>query len=513
MHENAVLEKAARARWCGSSQVAFPAESVILRTGWGRRRLGVRRRFLHRLGQEARMRTRTLLHGGILFTVFGLATGNALACGGCFHVPSVDSVVTGHRMAFAVSEGRTVLWDQIKYSGDPGDFGWVLPVAPGATIELSTDAWFEALETATSARVSPPQLVCAQNRSSGGCLGSSSEGSSVVPQGGISDLSGPSVTVLHADSLGPFDMVTLRATDSGALRAWLSSHDYSIQEDVDPIIDAYIDEKMDFIALRLKGNQPMQPVRVITPSGDAVLPLRMVMAGTGSSVDIVLYAIGEQRLGLADLTETKLDLTTLTYDYAAAATNYETARQNALAENLGASFLTTFAAKNPFDRTFTRSLSTVNGKISTQLGQLYFDQGFETAGVNETGCSFALTGLTNDALVDTDAAAQQFACGNLTDLSTAMVGMHPSRVWMSRMEMILPREVLGMDCHVKADASQKEVSSDLTARLVKNRPSYCLQPIFESRIARERTSPALAFAWTLGGIGLIGLARRARRRR
>src|SRR5262249_14386270 len=41
-------------------------------------------------------------------------TSTAAACGGCFHGPnnSTPSVVTGHRMALAISPARTVLWDQ-----------------------------------------------------------------------------------------------------------------------------------------------------------------------------------------------------------------------------------------------------------------------------------------------------------------------------------------------------------------------------------------------------------------
>ncbi len=82
----------------------------------------------------------------------------AEACGGCFAPPppvnvqstAADTVVTGHRMVFAVSPNRMVLWDQIKFSGSPSEFGWVLPVSPGATIEESTDAWFEALEAFTA---------------------------------------------------------------------------------------------------------------------------------------------------------------------------------------------------------------------------------------------------------------------------------------------------------------------------------------------------------------------------
>src|SRR5262245_30609704 len=76
---------------------------------------------------------------------------DARACGGCFHMPSQteSTVVTGHRMAFAVSPARTILWDQIEYSGSPSSFAWVLPVKAGAELQLSTDAWFEALEAAT----------------------------------------------------------------------------------------------------------------------------------------------------------------------------------------------------------------------------------------------------------------------------------------------------------------------------------------------------------------------------
>src|SRR5262252_6569636 len=64
----------------------------------------------------------------------------ARACGGCFTVgvgPKTEStVVTGHRMALAVSTTQTVLWDQIQYSGDPKEFAWVLPVHAGAHIEV-----------------------------------------------------------------------------------------------------------------------------------------------------------------------------------------------------------------------------------------------------------------------------------------------------------------------------------------------------------------------------------------
>ena len=73
-------------------------------------------------------------------------------------------MVTGHRMAFAVSPTRTVLWDQIQYSGSPATFAWVLPVGAGAYIELSNDAWFETLDAATTAQVLSPQYTVIRRR-------------------------------------------------------------------------------------------------------------------------------------------------------------------------------------------------------------------------------------------------------------------------------------------------------------------------------------------------------------
>ncbi len=70
-----------------------------------------------------RSRAMSLIAAGALALVPALlASNDARACGGCFHVESQteSTVVTGHRMAFALSPTHTVLWDQIQYSGQPG---------------------------------------------------------------------------------------------------------------------------------------------------------------------------------------------------------------------------------------------------------------------------------------------------------------------------------------------------------------------------------------------------------
>src|ERR1043165_4456682 len=83
------------------------------------------------------------------------------ACGGCFHQKDdAPSVVTDHRMVLSVSKTQTVLWDQVRYQGNPAEFAWVLPVHAGAKLELSHDAWLAALDAATRPTVTSPSVTC-----------------------------------------------------------------------------------------------------------------------------------------------------------------------------------------------------------------------------------------------------------------------------------------------------------------------------------------------------------------
>lgn len=428
-------------------------------------------------------------------------------------------------MAFAISEDRTVLWDQFEYSGNPRDFSWVLPVAPGAYLEESTDAFFEALEGVTATRVTAPQLQCASSDS--GCsraLASSDDAS------GANFLAGGSVEVLHRGTVGPYETVTLRSTDGDSLRSWLEDNGYTIPEDIEPIIEAYVSEGADFVALKLQPNQGIQqmtPVRVVTPQGDPILPLRMVAAGTGQYVDIVLYIIGEERFGMPDLEESFVDWTALTWDFSTSTSNYPALRTRALDGYLGHTYITTYARRGAFTATstgqfgFPISYTTTSQDIAVNvntLGELYFAQAFENDNLAFTpgsDCQTALANLTSGDLVTVDGKLRPhaFECGGFTDLASAMTGQHPSNVWVSRLELRLPREALAMDCVVESAKTQDEVDNDVLALKSKNRPPGCPEPIFASRISRGTATGRDAVLWGMGiGAGLWLFRRRRSRR-
>src|SRR5688500_2783487 len=217
----------------------------------------------------------------------------AEACGGCFGPPTTPTEVTGHRMAFAISETQTVLWDQFEYQGNPEDFSWVLPVRPGAYVELAEGAWLAALDAFTTTYVNAPVLSCVRpDFDDGGCAcGAGSIAARGDAESGASGgvVSGGDVTVVRRERVGPYDTVVLRSEEPDALRDWLTDNGYAVPEEIEPVIDAYVEEGNDFLALRLApevGVAQMEPVRVITPGGDYLLPLRMVAAGVGADVEI-----------------------------------------------------------------------------------------------------------------------------------------------------------------------------------------------------------------------------------
>jgi hypothetical protein len=435
----------------------------------------------------------TLMLGGAL-----LVTERSEACGGCFGPPSALTTVTGHRMAFAVSEERTVLWDQFEYSGAPEDFSWVLPVLPGAYLEASTDAWFESLETVTQTRVLAPPISCAQ-ASGSGCGVMRSAGASDSSAANGSGFYGDDVKVIHRGTVGPYETVTLRSTDAAALTTWLTANGYVVPPDIQPTIDAYVSEGTDFVALRLKpgqGVQQMTPVRVVTPGGDYLLPLRMVAAGVAESVKIVLYVIGEKRYAMPDLHEVSLDTKAVEWTFADGSSNYAELRRQALAKNLGFSYLPTFA----FVRAFGGGLpgpfggspiySTTKGIVfNDSFPELYFAQAQENDAKAAAVCPDVASLFSKNELVSEDGAdgtlpASQFSCDGYTDLSAAVLGMHPSSVWLTRLELDLPKEALSMDCVVVPAESQESVSNLVQALKASDRPPGCAEVVFESRMAR-----------------------------
>jgi hypothetical protein len=244
---------------------------------------------------------------------------DASACGGCFIPTENPTVVTDHRMILSVSKDQSTLYDQIKYSGNPSSFAWVLPISGTVEVGLSADIVFQALDGMTQTRISPPPQNCPPPPNCGAQNGFASPSAAA---GGAAD---SGVTVTKREVVGPYETVQLKATDPGALAAWLAKNGFNVPADVQPVVDQYVNEKFDFLALKLipgKTVQDMRPVRVTTTGASSVLPLRMVAAGTGSTVGIGLWVVGEGRYETQNFPSFFIPTSDIAWDWTQNKSNY-----------------------------------------------------------------------------------------------------------------------------------------------------------------------------------------------
>jgi hypothetical protein len=252
---------------------------------------------------------------------------DARACGGCFHPPTqVASDITDERMLLSVSPGQTTLYDQIEYSGSPSSFAWVLPIHGTVDVGLSADVLFDSVDALTATSINPPPSDCPSLPSS--CLTAPYGGATANASAG-EDASAPGVTVTKAQNVGPYETVQLHATDSSALNNWLSTNGFDIPADVTPVIDAYVTEGFDFLAMKLlpdEGIQAMRPVRVTIPGMSLSLPLRMAAIGTGASVGITLWVVSEGRYEPQNFPYYHIEDSQLVWDDSIQSSNYTTLR-------------------------------------------------------------------------------------------------------------------------------------------------------------------------------------------
>jgi len=299
-------------------------------------------------------------------------------------------------------------------------------------------------------------------------------------------------------SAGPYEIVVLRSEEPGALTEWLQLHDYAIQDDITPVIDAYVAEGFDFVALRLVPSadvQQMRPVRVVQEGAVPTLPLRMVAAGSGARTAISLFVIAEARYTTANFYEGAIREERLEYDFATGLSNYATLRDEVFEANGQQTFLASYAQKGALFRQSNNPTTstpvvyrTAAGSGYVKMADAYVEQGFANGEASSTSCAAAFDGLEQDKRrvvnpCDEDGAcrdvdpiseidARTLACDApigsdlaLDDIAVALTGMHPADVWVTRLDANLGRDALQADLDLKAHAGQSKRPSFVTPQV------------------------------------------------
>lgn len=436
-----------------------------------------------KLGDDSAVMVRRLATAALLATM-ALLPKDADACGACYASNNESTVVNDHKMALSISRQQTILWDQISYSGNPTNFAYVLPAKPGTRLEPSNDAWFNALDVSTRPLIMPPAST--NNGGFGyegdfseegsGCACNNPLGSTAADRASGGNAAPPSanVQVVEEAVVGPYETVTVRSADADALRLWLVDHGYAIPDNSAPIIAEYVHAGFDFIALRLQPRQTerqIEPIRIVSPGPDPNLPLRLMQIGAASKVGITLYVISEGRYHTASFPDAVLDKDKLVWDLAQSRSNYQELAQRAMEASEGKAFLTEYAKHPDLDTVTAPPLTTGasmtgNPGLAAAYQQLCgvlveprphdagadngsggeLDGGPDSGGSSDAGDGDA-GGMSNDDAGSGETYGdagqpKQVRTALCDDLSSAIAGLNPADIWVTRLRANLPNSAL-----------------------------------------------------------------------
>lgn len=363
------------------------------------------------------------------------------ACGGCFITQQESTQVTGHRMILSISNDRTTLWDQITYAGDPSSFAWLLPIKGQVDIGLSSDAVFGTLEQYTQVSVVSPSISCLPP----GCAGAPSAGGDFDNAG-----SGGSggVEVIAEEVVGPYATVQLSSQDPNALSNWLLSNGYNIPPDIKPIVDAYVQEGYDFLALKLvpgEGIQSMRPVRIGMTGAVPTLPLRMVAAGTGAITPITLWVLGEGRYEPTNFPSFQIKASDLVWNWDTQASNYKDLKQKSFDASGGKAWLV---------------------EAGEPLSKFSFEENLKWTAENDP----ANSGYGGDPMGPT--ALEE--C--VEDLDALFGSIPENNLWVTRIHAELSRPALANDLTLGASADPSYVERWLQVTNAVGTPPACPPP-------------------------------------
>jgi hypothetical protein len=407
----------------------------------------------------------------ILVTLLGTALAassflverDAAACGGCFTPPAeTESVITDERMIFSISKDQTTLYDQINYSGSPKSFAWVLPIKGTVTVGLSADIMFNTIDTLTATQVIEPSPNCPPPPTCnfggfGGAAAPSVAADAAAAKSGV--------TVTAQAQVGPYETVQLHSNDGSALTNWLKSHGYNIPAPVVPVVQGYVKDKFDFLALKLvpgAGVQSMQPVRVTSKGAGISLPLRMVAVGTGATTGISIWVIADGRWEPQNFPFFTITDSEIAWDWNTSSSNYEQLRlsKEASFKGRGWEFESSLElSQYTIRQTLNQALQ--YGPTSSQEGGYLSAEGSSgDAGVGDAGAADggAADAGETDADSDGDSTDPQLAAAS-ADLDVLFAGIAGPNFRITRMRSDVAHSALTDDMYLQASSDQSELTN------------------------------------------------------
>lgn len=244
----------------------------------------------------------------MLLSLLGLVLGKTYAfCG--FYVAKADATLFNETsQVILVRDGEhTIITMSSDFKGDVKDFAMVIPVPvilKEGDVKVVDQSLFDHLDSYSAPRIVEyyDQSPCYQEREymydSAPVSASSGLTSNKFEQRKDKALG---VTIEAKYTVGEYDILILSAKESDGLKTWLTENGYKIPTKAEEVLEPYIKSKMKFFVVKVnleeqakKGYETLRPLQISFNSNKFMLPLRLGMANSKGSQDMIVYAFSKK---------------------------------------------------------------------------------------------------------------------------------------------------------------------------------------------------------------------------
>lgn len=224
----------------------------------------------------------------LLLLLFAATPAEACGCGA--YIPREGEGTVVQERALVRWDGQTEdIVMALGVQGNTTEAAWIMPVPTEATVQLGEAKLFDTLQELTKPRVEYRYGLIPPSLAPGAALDGAVGGAAPV-------------TLLRQQTLGPFEVSTLAATDATALSNWLADNGYTFPDGLDKVLQAYVEQEWFYIAARLTSgtngqelNGELDPLWITFASDELIYPVRATALATGV-IPVYLYVLTDHRV-------------------------------------------------------------------------------------------------------------------------------------------------------------------------------------------------------------------------
>jgi len=230
-------------------------------------------------------------------------TSNAF-CG--FYVAKADATLfnKSSQVIIVRDEDHTVITMSSDYSGELQDFAMVVPVPvvlSKSDIRVVERVLFDSFDAYSGPRLVEywDQNPCWNSREQPS-VAKMSSAREVEESASDNDIVKDEhrVKIEAQYVVGEYDILILSAKESGGLESWLIENGYRIPTGAKGVLEPYIKSGMKFFVVKVNlegyhkgGNNLLRPLQIAFHSPKFMLPIRLGMANSKDSQDMIVYAL------------------------------------------------------------------------------------------------------------------------------------------------------------------------------------------------------------------------------